>query len=447
MSPPIIIGASGFGTSGGSAITNILEEFSAFSILRGGATFECKFFTENIFALETALKIGDGVDKAVKTFLYNAQQASKDFSYKNNFGSEFLNYTIEYINSVTENYLGAVYTDYDYAFVDPAERAMFSKARSLYSYKYAKRAYEAYEPYQWEPSYTPFGKVYYGNFPSDFYDKTQKYIEKVFSPLYEKGKKYVLADALFKADNTTPQELMYYKNSKALIANRDPRDLYVMNKEIYGEWFIPTWNVESWIAYYKNSRQSIKPQKKHNKENILHLQFESLIYDYEESLAKIKGFLNLKDSEHTKKGQIFIPEKSRTNTQVFRKYPQYIKDIEKIEKELSEFCYPYSEEQIRHFLPEEIKDGNRETLEDIRKTVYIFQKTGELPFSNMKGAYIFTVFFKNIQTFKNHKTIPVYIKGIIKIAIGVVLFPFDFMYQLIIIKQYQNQNKNKNKVY
>lgn len=53
--PPIIIGASGFGTSGGSAITNILEEFSAFSILRGGATFECKFFTENIFALETAL--------------------------------------------------------------------------------------------------------------------------------------------------------------------------------------------------------------------------------------------------------------------------------------------------------------------------------------------------------------------------------------------------------
>ena len=270
-----------------------MEEFSAFSILRGGATFECKFFTENIFALETALKIGDGVDKAVKTFLYNAQQASKDFSYKNNFGSEFLNYTIEYINSVTENYLGAVYTDYDYAFVDPAERAMFSKARSLYSYKYAKRAYEAYEPYQWEPSYTPFGKVYYGNFPSDFYDKTQKYIEKVFSPLYEKGKKYVLADALFKADNTTPQELMYYKNSKALIANRDPRDLYVMNKEIYGEWFIPTWNVESWIAYYKNSRQSIKPQKKHNKENILHLQFESLIYDYEESLAKINGFLNL----------------------------------------------------------------------------------------------------------------------------------------------------------
>ena len=440
---PTIIGTSSFAASGGSAITNILEEFSTFSILKGGATFECKFFTENIFALETALKLGSDVDKAVKTFLYNAQQVSKDFDYKNNFGPEFLNYTIEYIDSVTENYLGAVHKDYDYAFLGADERKIFSKANMLYDYKYGKRVYEAYEPYQWEPSYIPFGKVYYGGFPSDFYDKTQKYIEKVFSPLYEKEKKYVLADALFKADNTTPQELMYYKNSKALIANRDPRDLYVINKEIYGEWYMPTWNVETWIAYYKNRRQSIKPQKENNKDNILHLQFEELIYNYEESLVKIKTFLNLKDSEHTKKRQIFIPEKSQTNTQMFRKYPQYSKDIEKIEKELPEFCYPYSEVQARHFLPEEIKGGNRETLEDIRKTVCIFQKTGKLPFSNIKGACIFTILYKNIQTFKNRKTITAYIKGCIKIVIGLLLFPFDFIYQLISIKMYQSDNKNK----
>ena len=443
LPPPIIIGTSSFAASGGSALTNILEEFSAFSVLKGGAEFECKFFTENIFALETALKIGNGIDKAVKTFLYNALQASKDIDYKNNFGHEFLNYTIEYVNSVTENYLGAVHKDYDYAFLDPAEHAIFSKAQELYNYKYGKRSYEAYEPYHWEPSYIPFGKVYYGNFPNDFYDKTQKYIEKIFSPLYVENKRYILVDALYTATSTTSNEIKYYKNSKALIANRDPRDLYVINKEIYGEWYMPTWNVEAWIKYYKNRRQSIKPQKENNKDNILHLQFEELIYNYEESLAKIKEFLNLKDSEHTKKGQIFIPEKSQTNTQMFRKYPQYLKDIEKIEKELPEFCYPYSEAQIRHFLPEEIKSEHRETLEDIRKTVCIFQKTGKLPFSNIKGAGIFTILYKNIQTFKNRKTITAYIKGCIKIIIGLCLFPFDFIYQLVSIKKYQNDNKNR----
>lgn len=443
MSSPTIIGTSSFAASGGSAITNILEEFSAFSILKGGATFECKFFTENIFALETALKLGSDVDKAVKTFLYNAQQASNSFDYKNNFGTEFLNYTIEYVDSVTENYLGAVYKDYDYTFLAANERKIFSQAKILYNYKYGKRAYEAYEPYHWEPSYIPFGKVYYGDFPSDFYDKTQKYIEKVFSPLYEKGKSYILVDSLYTATEVTPQELMYYKNSKALIANRDPRDLYVINKEIYGEWYMPTWNAEAWIKYYKNRRQSIKPQKENNKDNILHLQFEELIYNYEESLAKIKEFLNLKDSDHTKKGQIFIPEKSQMNTQIFRKYPQYSKDIEKIEKELPEFCYPYSEVQVRHFLPEEIKGENRETLEDIRKTVCIFQKTGKLPFSNIKGACVFTILFSNVQTFRTCKTKMACVKGCIKIMMGVVLFPFDFIYQLISIRQYQNYNKNK----
>ena len=83
-------------------------------------------------------------------------------------------------------------------------------------------------------------------------------------------------------------------------------------------------------------------------ENILHLQFEELIYNYEESLTKIKRFLSLGDTEHIKKGEIFIPEKSKTNTQLFRKYPKYAKDIEKIEKELSEFCYPYTDEQTKY---------------------------------------------------------------------------------------------------
>ena len=440
---PTIIGTSSFAASGGSALTNILEEFSAFSVLKGGPQFECKFFTENIFALETALKIGNSIDRAAKAFLYNARQVSKDIDYKNNFGPDFFNYTIEYVNSVTENYLGAVHKDYDYAFLDASEHAILSKAQKLYNYKYGKRSYEAYEPYHWEPSYAPFGKVYYGNFSNDFYDKTQKYIEKVFSSLYVENKRYILVDALYTATFTTPSELKYYKDSKAIIANRDPRDLYVINKEIYGEWYMPTWNVEAWIRYYKNRRQSIKPQKENNKDNILHLQFEELIYNYEASLTKIKNFLYLDNSEHTKKGQIFIPEKSKTNTQLFRKYPQYLKDIAKIEKELPEFCYPYSEEQIRHFLPEEIKCENRETLEDIRKTVCIFQKTGNLPFSNIKGALIFTGLHNEISIFKGRHGRLSKLKGCIKIMIGLFIFPFDFIYQLASIKKYQKEHADK----
>ena len=175
----------------------------------------------------------------------------------------------------------------------------------------------------------------------------------------------------------------------------------------------------------------------------MHLEFESLIYNYEESLEKIKKFLNLKDSEHTKKRQIFIPEKSKTNTQLFRKYPKYAKDIEKIEKELPEFCYPYSETQIRHFLPEEIKGENRETLEDIRKTVCIFQKTGKLPFSNKQGAFLFSKLGELIQNFKDRKTIFSKIKGIIKLILFFPYYLADFYKQLKFLNEYQTKNKDK----
>ena len=445
MTTPTIIGTSSFAQSGGSALTNILEEFSNISILKGGAEFECKFFAENIFPLETALLIGGGVDKAVKTFLHNAKIAATQSDYKNNFGQNFLQYTKEYLDSVTENYLGGVHKTYDFEFVDNDEAKIFSNARHLFHYLYGNRRYSdvAYEPYTWEPQYTPFGPVYYGEFTDDFYEKTYQYLEKVFAPLYEEGKNYILGDTLYTADVTTPQELKYFRNSKVLISNRDPRDLYVANKEIYGEWFIPTWTVETWIKYYKYRRRSIKMQKQNNSENILHLQFESLIYDYDASIAKIKNFLNLSDEQHIRKGQVFIPEKSKTNTQLFRKYTKYARDIEKIERGLPEFCYPYTQEQLRNFSATEIKSTEIKSLESIRKEVYIFQKTGKLPFSNIKGAFMFMMLFKNIGTFKNRRGIKSYIKGIIKIGIGVLFFPIDFIRSLIKLKRYQKKNKNK----
>lgn len=205
---------------------------------------------------------------------------------------------------------------------------------------------------------------------------------------------------------------------------------------------MPTWDLDTWIAYYKYRRKYIKLQKQNNTENILHLQFEELIYNYEESLTKIKRFLSLGDTEHIKKGEIFIPEKSKTNTQLFRKYPKYAKDIEKIEKELSEFCYPYTDEQTKYPQASEIKNINRQTLEDIRKTVCIFQKTGKLPFSNLKGAYLFTSFYELCKYFKNRKTIFSVLKGIIKIIPFLLFLPFDFYIQLKEIIKYQKKNKN-----
>ncbi len=448
MSIPTIIGTTGFGMSGGSATTNILEEFSNIYGLKtdmgGASTFECKFFTENIFALENALKTDSDIDYAIKKFLYNAKQASQEHLYIKNFGNTFLTSSFEYIDKISNTYLGGIYKKYDYTFLKKEEKKHINYTHTLYDYLCQNREYNEYEPYPWVPGFAPFGKVYYADFDEAFYKITQEYIQKVFLPLYNhfNGGGYILADALYRT-NTAPSELRYFNKSKALMTNRDPRDLYVMNKELYGEWFIPTWDVDKWIKYYRHRRKCIKPQKEHNTSNILHLQFEELIYDYENSLTKIKDFLSLNDEQHIKKGKIFIPEKSKQNTQVFRKYPKYIKDIEKIEKELSEFCYNYSENQVRYFTEEEVKSTRQESLEDIRKTVCIFQKTGKLPFSILKGTFIFSTLYKYIKSFKNRKGIKSIIKGIIKVFFAVIYFPIEFFLNLFNLKKYYKLNNHR----
>nr|WP_315315195.1 sulfotransferase family protein [Treponema denticola] len=435
-----IIGTTGFGESGSSALTNILEEFECVSTIKGGATFECKFFSNNLFQLETALRNQLFVNAAVKEMLYQAKLASNDQFYITNFGKDFFfNSTMEYIKTVTGSWLGGMYSERDADLIPKEEIKNFKRARFLFDNLY-KNKYELYEQYYWRPSFQTLTEQYYGKFDNEFYKKTQAYTSKIFTPIAQ-NKRFILVDALFRPESVI-HELNWFLNAKCLIGDRDPRDLYVINKMYKGEPYLPTWTVETYIDWFKTYRSCNRRNAEHF-DTILQLKFESLIYNYEESLEKIKKFLNLKDSEHTKKRQIFIPEKSKTNTQLFRKYPKYAKDIEKIEKELPEFCYPYSETQIRHFLPEEIKGENRETLEDIRKTVCIFQKTGKLPFSNKQGAFLFSKLGELIQNFKDRKTIFSKIKGIIKLILFFPYYLADFYKQLKFLNEYQTKNKDK----
>ena len=438
----VIIGTTSYGTSGGSALTNILEEFDCISTAKGGATFECKFFSNTLFRLETALRSQLFVNEAVKEMLYQALLVSQEDDYSKNFGSKyFLEQTKKYIENITGKWLGGMYSEKDLLLISPHERGNLKKTEALYSYL-KNNEYHLYEQYPWRPSFQPLTEQYYGKFDNNFYKRTQEYTSKLFAAIAVKNKSFILIDGLFRPESVI-HELNWFANARCTVVDRDPRDHYIMNKLYWGEAYLPTWTVETYINWFKTYRSCAEKFTEYP-DKILPIQFENLIYNYEESLTKIKKFFNLKDSGHVKKGQIFIPDKSKTNTQIFRKHPQYIKDIEKIEKELSEFCYPYSEGQIQHFLPEEIiKKENHATLEDIRKIVCVFQKTGKLPFSNIKGAYISTIFISSLRTLQNRKTSFSKMKGVIKLVIGAIIFPMNILFCWISIAQYQNENKDK----
>ncbi len=75
-------------------------------------------------------------------------------------------------------------------------------------------------------------------------------------------------------------------------------------------------------------------------QRILRMQFEDLVYNYEQATLKIRDFLKLGDNPNPK--SVFVPQRSMANTQLILKYPQYKKDVEYIESHLSEYLFDFS---------------------------------------------------------------------------------------------------------
>jgi len=67
-------------------------------------------------------------------------------------------------------------------------------------------------------------------------------------------------------------------------------------------------------------------------ENVLFVQFEDLIYDYENATKKIAEFCGLEEKNHVRKGEILQTEKSIKNTQVFLKSEKFVPECEILEK-------------------------------------------------------------------------------------------------------------------
>ena len=70
------------------------------------------------------------------------------------------------------------------------------------------------------------------------------------------------------------------------------------------------------------------------------IQFEDLIYKYDEKINQIIDILRLDETAHSKKKTMFNPQKSINNTQLFM-LNKYREEAKIIERELPEFLYDF----------------------------------------------------------------------------------------------------------
>ena len=101
---------------------------------------------------------------------------------------------------------------------------------------------------------------------------------------------------------------------KQIVVDRDPRDVFLDAKD-YNAYPI-TQDINSFISFYKSSRslKSIDAD-----EFNLFIQFEDLIYKYDQTTKQIQDFLEIDSQKHAKKFSRLDPSKSINNTQTWLK--------------------------------------------------------------------------------------------------------------------------------
>ena len=174
--------------------------------------------------------------------------------------------------------------------------------------------------------------------PCDFDDITKEYVEELIKIVNPSDQSIVVLDQPFPVGKKDTY-LKYFKEEvKEIDVLRDPRDIYVSAKKIYGTYssWIPTGNVEDFVKYFK----LIYGQKKSDTNDRIYVYFEDLIYRYDETVIKLSEFLGT-NIENTK--EYFDKDRSVNNTQLFRKYLDLADDIKYIESSLKEYLFDYTD--------------------------------------------------------------------------------------------------------
>lgn len=177
----------------------------------------------------------------------------------------------------------------------------------------------------------------YATFPlEDFYFYTREYIDKLFEYANDDKKEYIMIDQAVPASNTM-HYLRFFNDLKVICVDRDPRDIYILEKEVYHGAIVPR-DVKSFCIWYKATR-SHRKYEKDDPTKIMRINFEDLIYDYEKTSGNILSFCGIGPEHHTMKMTRLIPEKSKRNTMVYRRFLNYKEDVRIIEHELKEYLY------------------------------------------------------------------------------------------------------------
>lgn len=336
----MIIGTCGFGSSGSSVVTDYLKEYHQFNVI-DDFEYTINYCPDGIMQLDYAINVhpsrNDISNIQLERFRRLAIKMSKTSFVKQSSltKKQFLKLCDEFIARIIQlkwrGYNGTefIYKSRFYRFFGIS--ILMQRLIPFYERKKNR---------VWKGKY-PYHDINLCCNNAKFVEIAQSFNHSIIEELVsnKKNNNLVVLDQPFPGDD--PQSCMkYFRDSKAIVVDRDPRDVYIFLKtklKNRGS-FMPSDCVEDFIKYYKAVRSAGNYGK--SLPNVLYLKFEDMVYKYDETTEKLASFLGIGKNPNPK--TIFIPSKSMANTQLIERFPEYKNDIEVIEKELSEYLYDFS---------------------------------------------------------------------------------------------------------
>jgi hypothetical protein len=347
------IAVTGYFGAGSSAVLDLLCEYNCNSTgvknEKGGYEHTTLYHPGGIFDLEDKLLLGNDIhraDEALRTFEKEMLRLNNNNfgwfgSFKKMFGDKFEKNLKEFVAELHPFDIKAKY-------YGQCKKVVFNPLKI--PVQLAAKILVGRTIYVWGRQFIhkpaiPKMRV---AFPSqeEFYSAARKFVSNYMEMYKEQGKENILFDRLLLCHNAYRMPRYFDEKFRLIIVSRDVRDVYCLNKYLWPQinagTMYPT-DIDVFVDYWRRVNSY---ERKVNDSRILNINFEDLVYHYEETVKKIEKHCNLTKEKHVDLKKYLIPEKSIKNTQVFKLREEWEDEIKKIEERLSEYCYgfPYENE-------------------------------------------------------------------------------------------------------
>lgn len=337
-----IITCAGYYGTGSSAVTDLLGEFKGVHFM---GDYEFRFIQDPGGIADLDYNIVENYHRHNSGHALKRYKKNVDFlsgsrfikKYESYFQGQFKKLSYEYIDALTAfKYKGYWHQDV----IDKGKLVWFTERvldkvlnRIIVPIIRGKRNIEPMSIHllRNELTYVPYSD------PEHFYSCTRKYIKDLFTIANVNDEPFIMVDQLVPPSNTE-KYCKYFDDIKIFAIDRDPRDVYMMEKFVFKGGIVPLDNIDDFCTWYELTRRHRETE--HDDPNkVLRLQFEDMVYHYDESVKVIADFLGVHLSDHINPQTKFIPSQSIKNTQIWKRHPELAKEMAVIEEKLDKYCY------------------------------------------------------------------------------------------------------------